>query len=637
MKSASIERRFVIHGLVALLAIPAVAQADELRGRVASQSDGGAIAHCYVALADAAFSIKGQGASGNDGGFAIPLEASVKSGFLIVQPNPVVARYGLGMYPFTPRIYAYSGEPNIDIRLPAASCIVLMAYDAQGQLMRWEDFRKRGTIGDQFMYVTDGNDCAVEAACWPVYDEEARRQGQPREKGLPALVVAPGKGYVPQVLFWETRGYGKLHLRVDNGGEGLAVSKEPLALELNVELARTAVAAISKRFPEHAKQFGDTLASVMKKSTPPERAKAADELLVDALKTRDELELSRAREAIAKQGQRGDFSFGVFEGSPYNQKAFQLARDAGFDLATVLLGWGWTDARGGAVDKTAIEQTFGIEKLRKQGFGVKAHGVVWLQDYGILPDRARGMAPDKLRDAMLAQEKALLDAYGHSFAVWEAVNEPNVTNVANAPRAIVADLFDKSTDQIAARESLTALVNSAHEGDYGRRFAVYKLDNTPVNDWNRTYLTYLQGDDVKAAVPKLDAIGLQYYPGFHFNESFGGLQGPATTPSWLIDTIDRYAALGKPIHITEFSVPSTYGKDWVSGYWREPWTEQTQADYAEMIFTFAYADPRVQSISWWDVMDTKSSVTTGGLCDANGKPKHVLERLRKLIAGWKAQ
>ena len=132
-----------------------------------------------------------------------------------------------------------------------------------------------------------------------------------------------------------------------------------------------------------------------------------------------------------------------------------------------------------------------------------------------------------------------------------------------------------------------------------------------------------------------DVVGLQYYPGFHFNESFGGLQGPATTPSWLVDTFARYAALKRPIHITEFSVPSSYQSDWTSGYWREPWTEQTQADYAEMVFTLAYADPNVHSITWWDVMDKKSSVTTGGLCDANGAPKPALARLKKLIADWK--
>ncbi|MCC6153039.1 MAG: hypothetical protein IT367_04740, partial [Candidatus Hydrogenedentes bacterium] len=173
MKSANLERRIVTCLIGALIAFVTTASAADLHGRVVAATDAAAIPNCYVALADAAFNIKGQGASGIDGGFAIPLEASVKSGYLIVQPNLVVARNGLGAYPFTPRIYAYGGEPNIDIRLPAASCIVLMAYDTQGQLMRWEDFRTRGTIGDQFMYATDANDCAVEATCWPVYDEEA--------------------------------------------------------------------------------------------------------------------------------------------------------------------------------------------------------------------------------------------------------------------------------------------------------------------------------------------------------------------------------------------------------------------------------------------------------------------------------
>jgi len=76
-----------------------------------------------------------------------------------------------------------------------------------------------------------------------------------------------------------------------------------------------------------------------------------------------------------------DFLFGVFEGSPYNAPAFTAAREAGFELATVLLGWNWTDAKSGQVDKTGIERTFGISALGKLGYTVKAHGVVWLQQY----------------------------------------------------------------------------------------------------------------------------------------------------------------------------------------------------------------------------------------------------------------
>lgn len=588
-------------------------------------------------MTDSSFAPVAQTSTSTGGEFEIAIEKPLAHGYILVQPPASVTKDGIETYALAPRVYAYAGETSLNIRLPNAACIVLRAYDTQGRLMRWEDFRARGAIGDQFMVATDTSDCAVEATCWPVFDDEAVKLGRPREKGLPALVVAPGHVYVPQVLFWETRGYGKLHLRADNGGAGFNVTaSQPLIIDLNLELARTAVSDLAHRFSGDAAAFDVALEKAKGLRGAAERAAAADAVLADALKLRDELELKRARDTIANRGPRADFSFGVFEGSPYDAQAFQIARDAGFDLATVLLGWGWTDARGGAIDRTAIEQTFGIERLRKQGFQVKAHGVVWLQDYGILPDRARGMQPDALRDAMLQQEKALLDAYGDTFAVWEAMNEPNVTNVVDVPREIVAGLFAQSAQSIAAHENLTGLVNSAHEGDYGRRFAVHTLDNIPANDWNRTYLAYLNGADVGPAVSQLDAIGLQLYPGFHFNESFGGLQGPATTPSWLIDTIERYSALKKPIHITEFSLPSSYQPGWTSGYWREQWTEQTQADYAEMVFTFAYANPNVHSITWWDITDTKSSVVTGGLCDASGKPKLVLDRLAKLIASWKS-
>lgn len=606
-----------------------------LPGSVCSADDHAPIAYAYLALTDPSFAIQSQTSTATDGSFTLALKSPVKTGYLIVQPPATEEKHGIGVYRHAPRIYTYHGESQLQLALARAYCIVLMAYDRQGVLMRWEDFRKRGTIGDQFMYATDLDDCAVEAACWPVFDEEARRLGQPREKGLPALVVPVDKAYVPQILFWETRDYGKLHLRADNGGLGFNAKAEEgsIVLNLNAELARTAVNDLERRgFGDKSGQLKSALSRALAKPTGPERAASCDIVLAEALRFRDTLELERARQEITRyEKPRSDFTFGVFEGSPYNERAFQIARDAGFDLATVLLGWGWTDA----ADRQGIEQTFGIEKLRKQGYQLKAHGVVWLQDYGILPPRVRSMNAQQLRDAELAQARALLDNFGGAFSLWEAMNEPNVTNTVGMPREWVLDLLLNSAQLANAHGNLQALVNSAHEGDYGRRFAVYTPDNRPANDWNRTYLSYLKDVFARDGAAHLDVIGLQYYPGFHFNKTFAGLEGPATTPSWLVDAIDRYAALGRPIHITEFSLPSSYQPDWTSGYWREPWTEQTQADYAEMVFTLAYANPRVHSITWWDITDAQSSVITGGMCEAGGRPKPVLDRLRKLIATWK--
>jgi len=173
--------------------------------------------------------------------------------------------------------------------------------------------------------------------------------------------------------------------------------------------------------------------------------------------------------------------------------------------------------------------------------------------------------------------------------------------------------------------------------DYGRKHLLYGLDGNPVDDYRQTYLAFLRAADESGALEQVDVIGLQFYPGYRFNASLGGYQGPAYTPGWLVDTLERYGSLDRPIHITEFSVPSHYGEGWFAGYWREPWNPATQADYAAAVFTLAFGTPSVGSITWWDVTDRKPSVLTGGLVAANGDPKPAFERIRDCIQRWSTQ
>jgi hypothetical protein len=630
-----------------------------VRGSVLVGDFNDPLPYAFVGILSKTFEMIGQTATGTNGRFSIELSQQANDGYLMVQPPPQENAEGLGIYAAQPRIFAYSGETSVNLRLPAAGCIVLDAYDRDGQRMRWQDFRARGTFGDQFMYLTSLSDQALPAVPWPVFDQIARDRGQPRELGMPALVVKPGTGYVPQILFWDVPDYGRLLLRADNEGKGFALSKpgESCVLELNVELARTAVHQLAESKHPDGVQMRTRMRDAEKLESAPARAAAADAILADALRMRDNILVERARETIptvrmgkatirvvGAQGspipgatvtitqQSSDFLFGVFEGSPYNAKAFAAASEAGFNLATVLLGWGWTDAVGGKVDRQAIEQTFGIAALKELGFTVKAHGVVWLQDYGILPERTRTMNHQNLIDAMLAQEEFLLNALGNEITIWEAMNEPNVTNVVQMPRPMVHELLSQSTDRIASASH--SLVNGAHEGDFGRKYALFGLDGSPVDDWNVTYSAFLEEASFVGSSKQVDIVGLQYYPGFRFNESFGGIQGPATTPGWFYDLMNRYAAFDRPVHITEFSLPSTYVQDSTSGYWREPWNETTQADYAEMIFTLTFAHPDLHSISWWDVVDTKSSVISGGLLRAEGSPKPIFERLSALLDKW---
>lgn len=622
------------------------------------------IPYAFVGLMAPDFSMAAHATTEASGAFRLDNAPALREGYLMVQPPPQENANGIGAYAAQPRIFIYRGETQMDIRLPAAGSIVLMAYGPEGALLRWQDFQKLGTFAGQFTYLTDTADVSLPAVAWPAFDKTARDQGQPRELGLPALVTPPGTGYVPQVLYWDVPGYGRLLLRADNAGKGFSITDpgQTLALELNVELARTAVRDLQRSLhaprPE-ADALVEQLADAQRQKDPAGRAAAADKVLAAALRLRDDIVFEQAkvnlstirtgavrvvvRDAsgkpvsgckVAIRQTSSDFLFGVFEGSPYDAKAFGIARDAGFNFATVLLGWDWTDTVNGRLDIQGIEKTFGLRALRDQGFVVKAHGVVWLQGYGILPQRAHRMEPDTLRDAAIEHEQLLLKAFGNRVGIWEAMNEPNATNVLGVPRSVVHEILRGSAVQIGQVKGLVSLLNGAHDGDYGRRFSLYALNGQPQEDWYRTYSAFLEEAKTAGCLDEVDVIGLQYYPGLRFNDSWGGPQGPATTPSWFADMLDRYSKFGKPVHVTEFSVPSSYGQGWRSGYWRQPWDEATQADYAERTYTIAFAHPACHSITWWDVTDRESSVLTGGLCDAEGNPKPAFTRLNQLIQNW---
>ena len=629
-------------------------------------TDGAPIPWAFIGFLSPDFQFLGATFTDTEGAFAV--DGSIPSGFLFVQPYAPVNAEGLGIYPYEPRMYQLNGEDTADVRLPATGALVLKAYDSDGNLMRWGDFLSKGTLGGQFMYSTNLDDELRPAACWPVYDEEARALGAPQEAGLPALVIEPGQSRALNVMFWEVPGYGKLLLKADNGGDGYEPSAagQCLVLELNVELAVTAVADLYRRsvdFPEAAtpgiEALYTALDSAIAQSDPVVRAAQADQVLASALELRDQLELEAAQTAIplvrrgkvvvivmdksrnripgaqVKIEQRShSFKFGIFDGDQFNETAFQAARDAGFEMATMLFGWAWTEKEPNVMlEPELIDQYYGISELKDMGFDLKAHGVVWMQD-GVLPERAYSMDWPDVQAENLDHQDDLIEAFAGQIDLWESVNEPAFTNVVGMPRNAMSNLVALAASNIKAHAGLGTLVNSGHETDYGKKYFYYGLDNQPVDSFALTYSEALKEAEATGCLNEVENVGLQFYPGFKLSEQFNYLEGPAMTPSWFVDMVSRYEQFNRPIHITEFSLPSFQGADWNNGYWREPWNETTQADYAEAMFTLAFANLNIDSITWWDIDDVNEAVLGGGLIDEYGRTKEAYSRIQGLIDSW---
>ncbi|MFM1921107.1 MAG: hypothetical protein RLZZ303_2741 [Candidatus Hydrogenedentota bacterium] len=638
---------------VAAVLFGPAAWAQSFSGTVYAES-GAPAAGTYLALMDAGFGYLADATADAQGAFNI--SAQPDAGYLVVQP-PANASPGKPGFALQPRIYRYAGEDSAALRLPPVASLVIEAYDPDGKRMLWEDFERLGKYGGQFLYATNLDDEAMPMACWPVHSPDLTgMESGPREKGVPAVLVEPGKTVCVSMLFWPTRDYGKLLLRADNAAQGYTLAKagDSVVLNLNVELAKSAVQALGLRAGSFETGLDRVGALVQRLTALPasgaEAAREADALLADALRLRDDLELERAQREIAavrygdlrvktpgpgytasvKQVRR-DFLFGVYEGSPYNAKAWEAARAAGFDYATVLPAWNWTQrpsSKRGDIDKV-----FGLSALKQLDYRVKAHGVVWMQGHGILPEHALDAPHERLTVEAIEHQQELLSVLGESIDLWEAINEPANTNVPGVSKAAMKQMMTAAAKNIRRAER-PVLVNSPHEFSHGSKYWLYTLYGEPAEPYPVTYSEFLRDCEAEGLLDDVDIIGLQCYPGFHLNADWNHTQGPAYTPAHLLDTLHWYKRFGKNLHITELSFPSSYGKDWFSGYWREPWTPETQADYAAMVYTLAFAEPMVHSVTWWDITDEKPSVITGGLLGIDGKPKPVFERLRDLIAAW---
>lgn len=101
--------------------------------------------------------------------------------------------------------------------------------------------------------------------------------------------------------------------------------------------------------------------------------------------------------------------------------------------------------------------------------------------------------------------------------------------------------------------------------------------------------------------------------------------------------LDRYATLGKELHITEFT-PTSAGQNVLGSHVEGVWDEAAQADYATKFYRVAFAHPAVRAITWWDLSDQFSWLPGGGLLRADMSPKPAYQALRDLIhKEWKTQ
>lgn len=105
------------------------------------------------------------------------------------------------------------------------------------------------------------------------------------------------------------------------------------------------------------------------------------------------------------------------------------------------------------------------------------------------------------------------------------------------------------------------------------------------------YYSYIEAALLKGA--RIDAVGMQYHMFYKREEEYEKTR-PYYDPENLYAHMDLFARFGKPLQVTEITIPS---------YSWETEDEALQADILEYLYSIWFSHPAVEQIVYWNLVD----------------------------------
>jgi GH35 family endo-1,4-beta-xylanase len=196
--------------------------------------------------------------------------------------------------------------------------------------------------------------------------------------------------------------------------------------------------------------------------------------------------------------------------------------------------------------------------------------------------------PKWLYDAEIDEVKAELERRYSEIAERYADKIPTieVTNEMKHARGKTKFYDDPDFVEWCFRLAEKYFPNNQLGINESRRFAW--CDNCRTSD---SYYAYTEAAMLKGA--RIDAIGMQYHLFNKLEEEYEKSR-QMLNPKLLYAHMDMYSRLGKPLQITEITIPS---------YSWNPEDEELQAEMLEKLYSVWFSHPNVEQIIYWNLVD----------------------------------
>ena len=218
-----------------------------------------------------------------------------------------------------------------------------------------------------------------------------------------------------------------------------------------------------------------------------------------------------------------------------------------------------------------------IEFCEKYGIEPREHALAY---ENFFPEWLYDASTEEIKDALECRCAEISERYAHKIHTIEVTNE------------------------MEWQKGKTAFYDDADFVEWCFKTAekYFPRNQLCINEWTGLcwedrcratdkYYAYIQANMLKGA--RIDAIGMQYHL---FNKREDDYERTRLTlnPQMLYQHMDMYSDFGKPLQITEVTVPS---------YSWEREDEEIQAQIIEKLYSIWFSHPSVEQIIYWNLID----------------------------------
>ena len=275
-----------------------------------------------------------------------------------------------------------------------------------------------------------------------------------------------------------------------------------------------------------------------------------------------------------------------------------------------------------------------LEWCRANGVTPKGHPLVWPYSAGV-PEWLYDMPEGTVETLIKARVTNLVKGFAPWIHVWDVTNE--AVNHISWDEATHPDFRSRYHEVsmwrgIEVSGAFKREIPIPEAADWVEESFCWAYAANPqatliVNDYNQEYEPKVRQRffdlirELQQRGTPVSGIGLQVHPVNHW-----------LWPHEIWDTLEMYAELGCPIHITELHQPAWDQE--IEGGWRKGiWTLEAQAEFVEQVYRQCFGHPSVVSINYWGFSDRNIWIPGGGLIDSEYRPKPVFKTLKSLIKG----